>query len=345
MGVDLFFVLSGFLITGILIDSKQGSGYFRNFYARRALRIMPLYYATLTVALVVVPLAVGVSRLPMLYQRLTANQAWLWVYLQNWFQARGEHQLPGFGHFWTLAVEEQFYWFWPIVVYLASRRNLFRLCLAVCLCLPLVRLLLLSTGVSPWALRELTLTRADSLFWGALAAMVIRDPALLTKLKLPLKIAAGAAALILLALTYPRGFLLYEAPEIVTAGYSLFGLLFGVLVLLCAMGRSFPANAVSNPVLRWFGKYSYALYIAHPIVYLAYHGVIASRLTLGRFPAAILCFTAVTAASAAFAWSSWHLLEGRFLRLKKYFEYRSESAAPDPHVSGSLTPEEVPASS
>jgi peptidoglycan/LPS O-acetylase OafA/YrhL len=230
-------------------------------------------------------------------------------------------------------------------VYFASRRNLLRLCFVVCLCEPLFRLLLLATGTSPWALRELTLTRADSLLWGALGAIVVRDPGLLAKLKLPMKIAAGGAALVLLALTYPRGFLLYEAPEMVTAGYSLFGLLFGALIVFCAIGTGFPANAVSNPVLRWFGKYSYALYIAHPLVYLIYAAKIAPRLALGRFPAAIACFTAVTAASAAFAWVSWQLLENRFLRLKKHFEYRSEDAAPRPRTAGSAEPEEVAATS
>lgn len=330
-GVDLFFVLSGFLITGILLDSKGTQGYFKNFYARRALRIMPLYYLTLFAALVIVPLLVGLRNLPPLYARLTANQIWLWLYLQNYLQSQGAHQLPGFGHFWTLAVEEQFYWFWPLVVYFTSRRNLFRLCLAICVFEPFVRLVLLQAGVGGWAVRELTFTRVDSLLWGALGAMLFRDKLLLAKLRLPMYAAAGIAALALLAFALPRGFLLYGATEMLTAGYSLFGLLFGVFVLSCAESGGALSRAVSNPVLGFFGRYSYAIYIAHPIIFLAYQAKVAPRIALGRFPDALVCFAAVTASSSALARVSWYLFEGPILRLKKYFEYKSE-----------VTPEKVP---
>src|SRR5206468_651405 len=118
IGVDLFFVLSGFLITGILLDSLGKPGYFRNFFARRTLRIFPLYYAVLTVSLFLVPALIGLQRLPELYHRLLENQLWLWTYAANYLQATGRHTLPGFGHFWSLAIEEQFYLLWPFVVYL-----------------------------------------------------------------------------------------------------------------------------------------------------------------------------------------------------------------------------------
>ena len=109
-GVDLFFVLSGFLITGNLIDARGQSGYFRNFYARRTLRIFPLYYSVLVGVFLILPLAAPLIHLPDAYSDLSRNQLWLWSYLQNYVQAKGPHQLPGFGHFWSLAVEEQFYW-------------------------------------------------------------------------------------------------------------------------------------------------------------------------------------------------------------------------------------------
>ena len=135
-GVDLFFVLSGFLITGILLDSRHDKRYFLNFYARRTLRIFPLYYAVLVIAILIVPAVMGFSKLPELYSRLVANQLWLWTYLQNFAQASGPHALPGFGHFWSLAVEEQFYWVWPLAVFLLPRRHLFRLCITLCAFLP-----------------------------------------------------------------------------------------------------------------------------------------------------------------------------------------------------------------
>jgi peptidoglycan/LPS O-acetylase OafA/YrhL len=145
-GVDLFFVLSGFLITGILLDSRGQENYFRNFYARRTLRIFPLYYTVLAVALLVVPFVVGFPRLPAAYPRLLENQLWLWTYTQNYLQATTAHTLPGFGHFWSLAVEEQFYWFWPLVVCLLPRKALLRFCLIVCAILPFIRLALILSG-------------------------------------------------------------------------------------------------------------------------------------------------------------------------------------------------------
>jgi len=87
-GIDLFFVLSGFLITGILLDSRGRGGYFRNFYARRTLRIFPLYYSVLLGVLVIVPAVIGLGRLPALYAQLIKNQIWLWTYLQNYLQSQ-----------------------------------------------------------------------------------------------------------------------------------------------------------------------------------------------------------------------------------------------------------------
>src|SRR6185295_16426951 len=121
-GVDLFFVLSGFLITSILLDAKQKPHYFRNFYMRRTLRIFPLYYAVLAVTFVLLPLA-GWST-TRLFPEAHANQGWLWFYGANVLQSlRGEWCLGGFNHFWSLAVEEHFYLVWPLVIYCCSRRT------------------------------------------------------------------------------------------------------------------------------------------------------------------------------------------------------------------------------
>lgn len=327
-GVDLFFVLSGFLITGILLDSRDYKGYFKNFYLRRALRIMPLYYATLLSALVIVPLLLGPSKLPDLYSKLLANQVWLWLYLQNFFQSQGAHQLPGFGHFWTLAVEEQFYWVWPLVVYFANRKWLLRICLTICVCEPLLRLILLETGTGTWALRELTFTRADTLLWGAIGAILARDAALRTRYLRVMHLAACVAAFTVVVMALYSGFLRYDGRDTVIAGYSALGLLFGVFVLSCAMSQGILARIVSAPLLQWFGKYSYSIYIVHPIALLVYGATVSPNLILGRFPAALVRFVTVTSFSALFAWLSWMLLESRFLVLKRNFEYRNNAGLP-----------------
>jgi peptidoglycan/LPS O-acetylase OafA/YrhL len=337
VGVDLFFVLSGFLITGILLDSKDQGGYFKNFYSRRTLRIMPLYYAVLVVALIIVPAVIGVSRMPPLFSELLQNQIWLWTYLQNYLQARGPHALPGLGHFWSLAVEEQFYWFWPLVVYLLSRRNLFRLCVALCILEPLLRIALLHYGVSPWALRQLTHTRLDTLLYGAMAALLLREANLVRHRFLFYALPVLSVAFLLIV-ACRVGFLPFEGKESVIFGYSALGLLFatGVYQAACTRGRFY--SLLSTRFLRRFGTYSYAIYIFHWPVAQAYEAVTLQRLAfLPRPVAALCCFAVVLCLSSGLAVASWFLFESRFIGLKKYFEYpRSASDAAVSTIPGEL---------
>src|SRR5215217_4795984 len=119
-GVELFFVLSGFLITGILYDARNDPHYFRNFYMRRVLRIFPLYYGVLILLFFVAPLIL-LLRGPTL-DYLVDRQAWAWLYAVNIHIAmHGEWSLSYIDHFWSLAVEEHFYLFWPAVVFLLAR--------------------------------------------------------------------------------------------------------------------------------------------------------------------------------------------------------------------------------
>jgi len=321
MGVDLFFVLSGFLITGILIDSKGLKGYFRKFYARRTLRIMPLYYVTLALVLILVPLVVGHSKLPELYLRLLDKQAWLWLYVQNFLQANGEHQLPGFGHFWSLAVEEQFYWFWPFVVFFFSRKTLIKICLTVCALEPILRAVMLAHGFSGWAVREYTFTRVDALLWGGLAALVIRDMDLLQRVWKYYKLLTVVALIVLAVLAAPRGFLLYESSSVVIFGYTALAISFSCLILYSCQYQTPLTTFIANRFFRWFGKYSYAIYIFHPFVLLAYK-TIEKRIPFHGYLSAITCFTTVTLISCGIAIASWWILESRMLKLKHLFDYQ-----------------------
>src|SRR5690349_16228621 len=120
-GVELFFVLSGFLITGILYDSRDTPNYFRNFYMRRVLRIFPLYYGILVLVFLVAPL-IAVLRGPTL-DYLVDRQAWAWLYAVNIYIAReGDWAFSYLDHLWSLAVEEHFYLVWPFVVGLLAWR-------------------------------------------------------------------------------------------------------------------------------------------------------------------------------------------------------------------------------
>ena len=169
-GVELFFVLSGFLITGILLDSKRAENYFSLFYIRRALRILPLSYATLFAAFILFPLLgrLGVPHFPRIFY---SAQLWCWFYVGNWAPFWHKH-IPYFGHFWSLAVEEQFYLVWPCVVYMTRRRTLTRTCLALALVAQVLKIALAVKGVDVY---NLTTSHLDSLGLGALAALIVRD--------------------------------------------------------------------------------------------------------------------------------------------------------------------------
>src|SRR5262245_13745 len=127
VGVELFFVLSGFLITGILLDSRGAPHYFRNFYIRRTLRIFPLYYGFLALWLGVLPLFYKWPNDVLKVVSIPVSPVWSWAYLTNIVQALHDDWRAGppyTTHFWSLAIEEQFYLVWPTVVFLFSRRRL-----------------------------------------------------------------------------------------------------------------------------------------------------------------------------------------------------------------------------
>ena len=127
IGVDLFFVLSGYLITGILADTRESVGRGRSFYVRRALRIFPLYYAVLFALFVVAPIVHPISWAQ--YRALVPEQAWYWTYLSDWRMAFAHPPtVTLLGHFWTLSIEEQFYWVWPVVIWSLTGRAAMRLC-------------------------------------------------------------------------------------------------------------------------------------------------------------------------------------------------------------------------
>ncbi len=179
VGVDLFFVLSGFLITGILYDSRGRQHYFQVFYGRRTVRIFPLYYASLALFFWIIPfllVRLHHSQFSETYNSPTAK-LFAWTYLLNWYEGlRGFNavSLP-LQHFWSLAVEEQFYLVWPILVLTLARRRLMVLCGGL-MALGLVLRAVLYAIHLPSAAYTLIFCRADSLAIGALVALSARDP-------------------------------------------------------------------------------------------------------------------------------------------------------------------------
>ena len=326
-GVDLFFVLSGFLITGILLDTKGGAGYFRAFYVRRALRIFPLYYAYLAVLFLVVPRlapAAAASVKP-------SSQGWLWSYLGNvlFARERGFDASPYAGHFWSLAVEEQFYLAWPLAVALLSPRRLWAVTLALLPVAFATRFAIHRTSWNATAAYVLTPCRADALAVGALVAQSWRRAGQ-ERLRRLAPWALGGAAAAVLCVWIVRGSFFGGDPAVQVWAFTPLALGYGaVLVLALTSGeRSLLRRTLAAPWLRGVGRYSYGLYVLH---YPVFRGLEAAGLgpatfarSLGSGLAGILAFSALAGAvSFAAALASWHLLEKHFLKLKDLVPYGS----------------------
>lgn len=319
-GVDLFFVLSGFLITGILCDAKGSTHRFRNFYARRALRVFPLYYGVLIGVFAALPLIATTTGG---FNGVEDAYVWLWSYGTNIRVAMRGEWFP-LSHFWTLAVEEHFYMFWPAVVFLCDRKTTVRVCLGMILLALVARVWLVSQG-AVLAAYCLTVCRMDALAMGGLVALAARGPRGLEAWASVARMTLLLGTITLTALVGWRFGLAFQDPVIQTIGYLALDVCFAALLaLVVAAPASSPLAVACNLApLRSLGRYSYGLYVYNSIFILCAEGSsLLPRLvswsgstTLGR-----LLFIVLAASSTlAVAWLSWHLLERPFLRLKRYF--------------------------
>ena len=327
VGVDLFFVLSGFLITGILYDSKGGRHYFRNFFARRVLRIFPVYYACLVVFLVVLPrLFPNDSG----FQAIRSDGFWYWTYLTNLKIAKfGFPAFPVLGHFWSLAIEEQFYFVWPAVVLLSARADLIRICL-LCIVGSLVLRVAFVLGGYGDAAYVLTPARMDSLAVGAVLAIAARSPGGLTRITRLAQPTAAIVGAVLVTLFVWRGGLAPWDPLMETIGHTLLACFFGAVLVLALTSppKTFPGKIFDSSKLSFFGRYSYALYVFHaPILFFHLDRFLPLGLVPTVFGSLLLkkavFVTSAMAVSVVIAMISWHLCEKQFLKLKRFFPYQS----------------------
>jgi peptidoglycan/LPS O-acetylase OafA/YrhL len=305
-GVDLFFVLSGFLITRILMRSKNDEHYFRSFYARRTLRIFPLYFLFLAIFFFVLP--------PIFSQPVPPfeSQIWSWVYLQNIPATFGGMKSSGPDHFWSLAVEEHFYLLWPLLVYALSRRNFFKLVLVTLAFPPVLRLIFENHGIGVY---YFTLTRMDSLGYGALLALLLSGNEMSSKQCILLfRVLLAVIPTVLLpafALFSGRG---YEWLQVVKL--SLIPAFYFALIGFCLvdpLSRRL-ANMYSLRGLRWLGTISYGLYVFHPSCF----ELVERFLAPGNFLVdAGLSF----GLTIVMSYLSFRFYESPFLRLKRFFVY------------------------
>ena len=334
LGVDLFFVLSGFLITGILYDSRLQPGYFRSFYMRRVLRIFPLYYGVLAVVFLVLP------RVPVLRASeiagLREHQAWAWLYGVNvYLSLHGGWVLSYIEHFWSLAVEEHFYFVWPLVVWaLASRpRALMGTALAVAALSMAARVAAALAGVNPVAITVLTPFQLDALCLGGFFAVYLRQPggeAAVRRAIVPMTLLAASVLALQFGLHRftESGLVLMRA---VRGG--VFRVLFAAVLLYALFA---PASSIGGRLFRSrpmvaLGKYSYGLYVYHH--FLSYYFVkhdtelVWARAVGSHTLGVVLQALAGIAASMAVAWLSYEAFEKHFLRLKRFWPSASGAGA------------------
>jgi peptidoglycan/LPS O-acetylase OafA/YrhL len=335
VGVDLFFVLSGFLITGILYDAKGCDRYFRNFYARRMLRIMPLYFGFLFFAIFVLP------RLPCKFCTegvvSNADALSLGLYYYNVRLAFTGHTLSFFHPFWSLAIEEHFYLFWPWVVWALRRRALMRLCFVVAATSCLLRVIVLLSGAWPLSAFFLTPCRLDGLLAGSFVALAWRDPAEWAHLqRYARQLVLGAGFLLLGIALGQRHFLPNVTPQqvgheaavngtlVLTVGIAALTMFFAGVIALAvdATEGSRLQRVLESPSLRAIGKYSYAIYVFHSMILLATVSLLSPLAHVPAFIAKPVAVLWVLSASFVAAWLSFHLYEKHFLLLKGFFEYR-----------------------
>ena len=339
-GVDLFFVLSGFLITGILLDTRASGNYFRSFYSRRSLRIFPLYYLVVGVYLLTLPLQ---AKIPVLAGNIPDRRIALsyLVYLNNWYVPILHRSGGSIADLWSLAVEEQFYLIWPFLVFRFSRLAFLRLCLGICGLLPLVRLLIdphPSFPASDFVFMNTT-TRMDSLVWGALAAMLVRSPAHFSRLRPLLPGIAAACAALMLVIAFPLHELYSRKFYTQSVGYTFLAIGFAAILLLAYHSDSVDgtfAKLLRWPLLMRFGRYSYAIYVFHYFVLLGLVQPFSGRPWFSHSLARALgLFVLFHAACLAVGFLSYNLYEKHFLKLKRYFEpdRRDPATLPRPESS------------
>jgi peptidoglycan/LPS O-acetylase OafA/YrhL len=321
IGVTLFFILSGFLITGILWDSFDQPHWWRNFYARRILRIFPLYYGSIALVLLAATF-VG-----------TFRQASVLIWIPLLFLQNMPHLIDlvdhiasplALFHFWSLAVEEQFYLIWPFVLFLQrrsrSRAQIF--CLAVFFFACLFRLLIWKLAPNPGRFAEFLVSRSGELAAGGWLALAYRGPAWFRVQQFaPVAAVAGLAGFLASGLlsgafeTTGRLQMVFGLPCI-TVCFS--------AVLVLAMQPGIVQRCAEATWLRWLGGISYGIYVFHMLflsVFVAInHKLFGERSQLVS-NAGLLLIAAV--GSISMAWLSFHFFETPFLRLKDRFATRS----------------------
>ena len=326
VGVDIFFVLSGFLITSILLRTKEEKNYFKNFYVRRILRIFPLYYLGIAVILLFIPVLD-----PDFAPEIPRALPYLLLYQQNWMELISDVNFTQ--HLkvtWSLAVEEQFYLIWPAIVYFIRKETLLKISAGVILFSLLTRIpaVLLSNDINLVTKFFFynTITRFEGLIMGGMLAIAFtwtNWKEQIRKIAMPVFLPAILTFIILFIGPFPQG----SQPDYnymaLTMGRFTIAALFATA--LVAILVTYPETTMfrgffRNKILTFFGKYSYSMYLFHvPVAIVLLEVLWHTQLRGWKMYSAYVVLT--FGATVLISLLTWRLLEKHMLNLKKYFEY------------------------
>lgn len=304
-GVDLFFVISGFIVGGLVIDNVSAHGFFRSFYIRRATRILPLYFGMYGLFLIAV-LINSIYPNPMGIWLLKDNMP-LWSYVvfaQNYFMAvEGHAGGKFFAMAWSVATEEHFYLlFPPLLWYIGLRRSA-----VVCCCLLIACPLIRELATAQWGFFAAYVpfpARADSIAYGVLVAIAVRAyPALL--------VGRPFQSVSILVAGLSGGTLIAYSMALTSLGngsyFSLLALFYSAVIVVGVIGHGWLARVLRANWLQFFGAISYALYMFHQAVNGSMFGFLRhsapSMISIADF--VLTCASAVIATGLAYASTRW----------------------------------------
>lgn len=269
--MEMFFVMSGFLITGILLDTKSKPGYYSRFIYRRTVRVFPLYYLSLVILFFLIPK----SWIDLSYYR--EHQLWYWLYAENWLYAiDGWPDVKALHHFWSLAIEEQFYIIWPVVVLLFSPKNLVRFCIFLFFFSIAFRNIGIHQGfVMPFPYVA-TFGRMEGIVLGAIIAVLVRtNKSVLERFTLPVTVISGILSFILFLVADK---MIFQDPIHYTVNYTLVDIFFAGMIVLTLCSKQLKGFKIilNQSFVRKLGVMSYCIYIFHyPIQVIAEYNFIS----------------------------------------------------------------------
>jgi peptidoglycan/LPS O-acetylase OafA/YrhL len=332
LGVDLFFVLSGFLITGILFDTRNDSRFFKRFFARRCLRIFPVFYLVVAILLALTPV---------LHYQWRAGHLLFLVYLGNFlgnhdfsyytiYSANHDTFKANIAHFWSLCVEEQFYLLWPIAVWaVRDRVKLLWTAAGISVLALMLRCMMIWMAgpviAETWIVRTLPF-RMDSLLIGGMLALLLRgaNADRWQRLCRPAFLVFTALTLAIFVFS-PE----YDSPWLMTIGFTCIALASAGLIGSTLRAGSSAFKLFYRMPLRVLGKYSYGFYIFHAIfewAWIQFLILMFFRFHHSRAIAGVIALSTNFVVTFLVSKLSYDLFEVKFLRWKRHFEYDSELA-------------------